>query len=73
MPSIFKDSFVKSMRFIPQTATVAPFRAPIPEISYLFKFGFKPVNDEKISIAFSNSLIEFKFFNKNLESSEYAV
>ena len=70
---IFKHSFVKPIHFIPQTATVISFRAPIKEVSHLLKFGFKPVNDEKISIVFSNFLAEFKFFKKNVESSAYAA
>ena len=49
------------------------FRAPIKEFSHLLKFGFKPVNDEKILIVFSNFLGEFKFFKKNVESSAYAA
>ena len=53
------------MHFIPQTVTAAPFRAHIPEISHLLKFGFKPVNDENISIVFRNFLTETKFFKKN--------
>ena len=43
---MFKHSFVKSIHSIPQTAAVTPFRAHIPEISYLLKFGFKPVSDK---------------------------
>lgn len=62
-------SFVKSIHFIPQTAIVTPFRSHIPEISHLLKFCFKPVNNEKILIVFSNSLTEFKFFKKNGEPS----
>ena len=50
MPSIFKHSFVKSMHFIPQTATVTPFRASISE--YLFQ--------STMSIALSSkNLIKF--------------
>ena len=47
---MFKHYFVKSIHFIPQTATVTPFRAPIPEISSFPKFDFKQVNNEKILI-----------------------
>ena len=57
------------MHFIPQTVTAAPFRAHIPGISHLLKFGFKPVNDENISIVFRNFLTETKFFKKNRGSS----
>ena len=70
---MFKHYFVKSTHFIPQTATVTPFRAPIPEVPPFVKFDFKPVNNEKISIVFSNSLTEFKFFKKNVESSAHAI
>ena len=56
---MFKHYFVKSIHFIPQTATVTPFRAPIPEISPFPKFDFKQVNNEKNLIVFSNSLTEF--------------
>ena len=52
---------------------MTPLRTPISEISHLLKFGFKPVNDEKISVVFSNSLTEFNFFKKNVESSADAV
>ena len=38
-------------------------------MSHLIKFGFKPVNDDNISIAFSNSLTEVKFFKENVEPS----
>ena len=52
------------MHFIPQTATVTRFGAPIPEISHLLEFGFKPVKDKEISVVFSNTLTEFRFFKK---------
>ena len=70
---IFKHSFVQPIHVIPQTATVTSFRAPIKEVAHLLKFSFKHVNDEKISIVFSNFLAEFKFFKKNVESSAYAA
>ena len=45
---IFKYFFVKSIYFIPQTATVLSFRTPVPETSILLKFGFKLVNHENM-------------------------
>ena len=67
-----KHYFVKSIHFIPQTATVTPLRAPTPEVSPFVKFDFKPVSNETISIVFRNSLTGFTFFKENVESSAYA-
>ena len=52
--------------FSSQSATAFPFRALIPEIPHLHKFCFKPVKDEDVSVIFSNSLTEVKFFMKNV-------
>ena len=64
MRLVSKQSFVRLMYLISisQTATVSTFKAPIPEILHLFKFGFKLVKEENISNVFSNSLTEFSFF-----------
>lgn len=63
-----KHYFVKSIHFTTKTVIMTLFRALIPGISHLFKLGFKAVND-----LFSNLLIEFKFFKKNVELSANAV
>ena len=64
MRLVSKQSFVRLMYLISisQTATVSTFKAPIPKILHLFKFGFKLVKEENISNGFSNSLTEFSFF-----------
>lgn len=43
------------MPFIPQAFIVAPFKAPIPEISHSPKLDFERVSDENFSIMLSNS------------------
>ena len=41
-------SKTKSTHCIPKTATLTPFRTPIPAISDLLKFGLNPDKREKI-------------------------
>lgn len=65
-----KHRFVKSIHFPTKSVTMTLFRPLIAGISHLLKLGFKTVNDEEIWIAFSNLLIEFKFFKENVELSD---
>ena len=62
-------SLTRSTDFIPQTALLTPFRSPIPAVSHLDRFGFKPEKEENMLKTLSSSLIDSLFFKKKVVSS----
>ena len=45
IPNILIVSFDKSTHFKPQTASVTPFREPMPAVSHFLMLAFKSNND----------------------------
>ena len=62
---------LRSVHFIPQSASLAPFSAPVLTTSHLDLLGFKPEKDEKMT--FITSIKDSLSFRKSVLSSAYAV
>ena len=58
---------------MPQSATLAYFRPPIPAISHFDVLGFNPDTFENLSKTFKISITDSWFSRKNVVSSTYAV
>ena len=60
---------VKLTDFNPQAASITSLREPMPEISHLLRFGFKPEYFEKFVKVSIKYLTDLKSRRRNVESS----
>ena len=64
MPKILTVFDLKSIYFIPQSASFAPFSAPVSVNSHLDLLGFKPEKDENMSNTFVTSIKDYFLLEK---------
>ena len=58
---------------MPQSATLTPYRVPIPVISYFYLFGSRPEIFEKLPKTFKIPITDVLFLIKKVMSSVCAV